>query len=208
MTHNIAKTTKFILATAVGVAVGLITGATYGWLAAALTGWDVFVALLVILVLFDFARNSPDETAKAARSDAMSHSVVDALVLMTSLASLGAVIVLITSHDSGVLHIIFGLISILLSWVAVHMLFTLRYATLYYREVEGGIDFHDKLLKRPRFSDFAYLAFTVGMTYQVSDTEITDYKIRRTVLLQALISFVFGVVIIASTINFMFSLAR
>ena len=198
---------RFIVAIVIGLAAALVAGTLREWALAPLAGWDAFVVALVVQILRDFARDTPDETAKAAKADALSHSLVDAIIIITSLASLGAVIVLISAKGAGVSHLIFGLVSILLSWVTVHMLFTLRYATLYYKDVEGGIDFNDKLFKRPRFSDFMYLAFTVGMTYQVSDTSVTDYKIRRTVLLQALVAFVFGVVIIASTINFIISLA-
>ncbi len=199
---------RFSVSTAVGVIVAVMTGYLLEWPLAPLAGWDVFVVALTLQIFADFARDTPDGTAKMARQDALNHSVLDTIVLVTSVASLGAVISLITGKNAGVAHIIFGLVSIMLSWVAVQVLFTLRYATLYYKEDEGGIDFNNKVFRRPRFSDFAYLAFTVGMTYQVSDTVITDYRIRRAVLTHALISFVFGVVIIASTINFMVGLAQ
>ena len=198
---------RFITAAAVGLAAGVAAGIVSNWQVAVIGGWDVFVVVLVLSILGDFATNSAAQTAKMARADAMSHSVIDAIVLVTSLVSLGAVVLLITGKDAGAGHIVFGLVSIMLSWAAVHMLFTLRYATLYYRETEGGIDFNRKG-EQPRFSDFAYLAYTIGMTYQVSDTVTTDYKIRRVVLLQGLVSFAYGVVIIASTINFIISLAQ
>ena len=53
----------------------------------------------------------------------------------------------------------------------------------------------------PTYRDFAYLAFTIGMTYQVSDTNLTDGRIRATALRHALLSFVFGTAIIATMIN-------
>jgi uncharacterized membrane protein len=90
--------------------------------------------------------------------------------------------------------------TVILSWLLVHTLFTLRYAGLYYGgNAAGGIEFPGD--EAPDYRDFAYLAFTVGMTYQVSDNEITDRQVRRTVLRHALLAFVFGVAIIASTIN-------
>lgn len=203
-----SRIVRFVIAAAFGVLAAFAVGFTLEWPLAPLAGWDVFVVALVTLIFVDFARNTPDETAAMARKDALNHSALDTIVLVASIASLGAVISLFSGKNTGVAHIVFGLVSILLSWVAVHVLFTLRYVTLYYKDKEGGIDFNDKAFKRPRFSDFAYLAFTVGMTYQVSDTIITDYRVRRTVLVHALISFVFGVVIIASTINFMVGLAQ
>jgi uncharacterized membrane protein len=81
----------------------------------------------------------------------------------------------------------------------VHTLFTVHYARLYYSDVPGGINFHDP--EPPRFRDFAYLAYTVGMTYQVSDTEIGLTSIRATVLRHARLSYPLGGVVLAVTIN-------
>ena len=94
-----------------------------------------------------------------------------------------------------------GIVTIALSWLVVHTTFALRYAHLYYTEPVGGIDFKQGPDYRPDYRDFAYTAFTVGMTYQVSDTDITKRELRHTVLRHALLSFVFGAVIIGATVN-------
>ena len=78
---------------------------------------------------------------------------------------------------------IVGVLTVAASWFAVHTLFTVHYARLYYSGEPGGINFHDP--EPPRFRDFAYVAFTVGMTFQVSDTEICLTSIRATVLRHA-----------------------
>ena len=82
----------------------------------------------------------------------------------------------------------------------------LRYAELYYRDVNGGVVFEGT--EKPNFWDFAYLAFTIGMTYQVSDTTFTTPEFRKAALGHALLSFIFGTAIIATTINFVASLSR
>ncbi len=64
-----------------------------------------------------------------------------------------------------------GVVSVALSWGLVHTIFTLRYARSYYSPVEGGIDFNED--DPPTYLDFAYLALTIGMTFQVSDTNLT-----------------------------------
>jgi uncharacterized membrane protein len=97
-----------------------------------------------------------------------------------------------------------GLISVVLSWLCVHTVFTLNYARLYYQDEPGGIDFNEP--DRPDYRDFAYLAFTIGMTFQVSDTNLTTKPIRRTALRHALVSYLFGAVIIALVINIVASL--
>ena len=94
--------------------------------------------------------------------------------------------------------------SIALSWLAVHTLFTLRYALLYYTGADGGIDFNQKLAAR--YLDFAYLAFTIGMTFQDSDTDISKPAIRATALRHALLSYLLGAVVLASAINLVVSL--
>jgi uncharacterized membrane protein len=98
-----------------------------------------------------------------------------------------------------------GVLTIALSWGVVHTVFALRYARLYYSEPVGGIDFKTKT-EQPDYRDFAYVAFTIGMTFQVSDTDVTAHKIRRTVLRHALLSFFFGAVILATTVNVIASL--
>ena len=89
-------------------------------------------------------------------------------------------------------------LSVILSWATVHTVFTLRYARLYWTG-ERGIDFNDDRL--PTYGDFAYFAFTIGMTYQVSDTSISSRPIRRTALHHAYMSYLFGTVVVAMTIN-------
>src|ERR671923_307919 len=92
------------------------------------------------------------------------------------------------------------------SWLVVHMIYTLRYGDLYYGEPVGGIDFNDD--DPPDYRDFAYLALTIGMTFQVSDTSLTSKAMRRTAIRHALLSFVFVAVIVALTINSFASLLQ
>ncbi len=100
-----------------------------------------------------------------------------------------------------------GIGSVVLSWAVVHTVFTLRYAKLYYAESDGtGIDFNQP--GPPKYSDFAYLAFTIGMTFQVSDTDLQNTLIRATALRHSWLSYAFGAVIIATTINLIAGLAK
>jgi hypothetical protein len=63
-----------------------------------------------------------------------------------------------------------AMLTILVSWVLVTTVYVLRYAHLHYTSQAGGVDFHADT--PPNYLDFAYMAFTIGMTYQVSDTEV------------------------------------
>jgi uncharacterized membrane protein len=93
-----------------------------------------------------------------------------------------------------------------LSWTVVQTLFTFHYARLYYSHPAGGIDFNQEA--PPRYADFAYLAFTVGMTFQVSDTALHSSALRAATLRQALLSYLLGAVILATTINLVAGLLR
>ncbi|GAP53709.1 conserved hypothetical protein, partial [Arthrobacter sp. Hiyo6] len=127
----------------------------------------------------------------------------DVLVLVATMGSFGGVALILLEAGSAqggtkaaIIALALGVIT--LSWLLVQTLFTLRYATLYYRE-NDGVDFNEK--KPPRYGDFAYLAFTIGMTFQVSDTDLTTDAIRYTALRQALLSYVLGAIVLATVIN-------
>ena len=120
------------------------------------------------------------------------------------MVSLGAIGVSLIAANSGnsvdkALAPALAVVSVGLSWLLIHTLFTLRYARLYYTEPDGGIDFNMK--QPPHYVDFAYLAFTVGMTFQVSDTNLHSREIRTAVLKHMLLSYLFGSVILATTVN-------
>jgi uncharacterized membrane protein len=102
--------------------------------------------------------------------------------------------------------ILVAMATVMLSWLLVNTLFTLHYARLHY-SAPPGIDFGDTE-EAPNYRDFAYVAFTIGMTYQVSDTTLRRSRIRRTALFHALLSYVFGVVIVAVSISLIADLLR
>ncbi len=147
-------------------------------------------------------------TAPRAKNDRRASG--ELLLVGASVASLAGVASgLIKAHESGPgLEIVLTTMSVLtvaLSWAVVHTVFALDYARDYDTPPVGGIDFksdHDE----PDYRDFASVAFTVGMTFQVSDTDIGSRTIRRTVLRHALLSYLFGAVIVALLVNVVASL--
>jgi hypothetical protein len=138
-------------------------------------------------------------------SPTMSHIII----LVSSVASLAGVGYLLVGAgpDRHVGEAAIGIVSVVAAWFAVHTTFMLRYAQLFYLGGEpDAVQFHQTDY-RPRFLDFAYLAFTVGMTYQVSDTDIASRPMRGSVLTQGLVSFMLGAIVLASTINLVLQLA-
>jgi len=100
-----------------------------------------------------------------------------------------------------------GIGSVAAAWLVVHTLFTLRDARLYYLGDDGGVDFNQPDYQ-PTYRDFAYLAFTIGMTYQVFDTELRTRAIRATARRHALLSYLLGAIVLAVTINMIAGLGK
>jgi uncharacterized membrane protein len=174
---------------------------------AVLSGWDAAAVTFLASVWPAIARADRARTEALATREDLSHDTARLLLLVASSASVVAVGLAISQarQESGGAQwtlVIIAAVTVVLSWTVVNTVFVLRYARLYYGSPRGGVDFvgADES-DRPDYRDFAYLAFTIGMCYQVSDTTLRDRRIRRTVLLHALISYVFGVVIVATGVN-------
>ncbi|MDT4936541.1 MAG: hypothetical protein QOG80_212 [Pseudonocardiales bacterium] len=188
----------------VGVLAAVTTGASGAWAYAPLFGWDVAAVVFVAWVGTTIVRMGTADTAEHATRENPGRAASDLIVLLAAVASLAAVGVVLSRANSAtgsrqVLLAGLAVASVALSWFCVHSLFTLRYAQLYYTGNDGGVNFNQEA--RPRYLDFAYLAFTIGMTFQVSDTDLTTPAIRAAALRHALLSYLFGAVILASTIN-------
>lgn len=201
-----SKRSRYTLALIAGIGVAIVTALFGKPEFVPIAGWDAAALVILLVIIGDMHGADAEHTSVVAKRDDMNHSLSDAIVLTASIASLGAVIYLLVSKDSSMFHVGFGLASIVISWATVHMLYALRYAAMYYSDPEGGVDFNTK--SQPRFSDFLYLAYTVGMTYQIADTDIETSAFRRVIIGHAALSFVFGTAIIATTINFLVNLSK
>ena len=193
---------RMSVAVALGVTVAVVVGNTISW-RFALVGWIVAAGVYVLWTRLILRGMDAEQTRTWVTREDPTRWVADAVVLSASVASLGGVgyVVAAGAHSGAVAlaAAIVGVLTVVASWFAVHTLFTVHYARLYYTGEPGGINFHDP--EPPCFRDFAYVAFTVGMTFQVSDTEICLSSIRATVLRQALLSSLLGAVVLAVTIN-------
>ncbi|HEY0573776.1 MAG TPA: DUF1345 domain-containing protein [Pseudonocardia sp.] len=202
--------TEVTVAIAIGAVVAGLLSSIGSVPVGLLAGWDSACLVYLALVWFNVARMDAERTEARATAVDPARPVADLLLLTAAVASLVAVGVVLVraSRDQGggqLAQVGLGLASVVLSWALVHTIFMLRYAYLYYRDTDGGVDFNDT--SAPDYLDFAYLAFTLGMTFQVSDTAIKDRTIRRTALRHALLSYLFGTGILATTVNLVASLS-
>lgn len=175
------------------------------WEVTVLAAWIVAAGSFVARTWSRIYRLDAEETAAVARREDSSRASAHVMVNGASVVSLVGVGATLgeASHTEGAERILLSVVAILTvasAWALVHTVFTLRYAHRYYTEPVGGIDFKSTD-DAPDYHDFAYLAFTVGMTFQVSDTDLTTNAMRRLALRHALLSYLFGAVILAMTIN-------
>lgn len=194
---------------AVGL-VGLVLAGLFAtWRYAPLIGWDAAAVFFSGGVWLAVIPMDAEATESHARREDPAKTATSVLVVGASIASLvavGVVLIAASSATGAKEGLLTGLAaaSVVISWLLIHTLFTLRYANVYY-EYGEGVDFNQK--QKPRYSDFAYLSFTLGMTFQVSDTDLTIHQVRATALRHALLSYFFGAVILATTVNFVVGLS-
>ena len=200
-----SEATRVVTSAVVGVLTAAAVAAFAPWQVTVLSGWIVAAAAFVTRVWLRIHHLDGAKTASVATREDGSRTAAHLMVIGASVASLVGVGVTLAraSMTSGGTRLVFTLAAILTvitSWVLVQTVFTLRYAHAYYGVPVGGIDFNTKS-EDPDYHDFAYLAFTIGMTFQVADTDITTNAMRRLILRHALLAYLFGAVILATTIN-------
>ena len=185
----------------VAAAIAVVEGAS--WSVAALFAADVAAAVFVTWVWLTIRGVDAATTGDTARAEDSSRAAAEAILIGAGAASLVAVAFTLgqaghsQAPERGLLTAL-ALASIALAWASAQTVFALRYARLYYSPPDGGIDFHGEA---PDYGDFAYLALTIGMTFQVSDTDLVGKRVRRVALHHALLSYVFGTGIVAVTVS-------
>lgn len=188
---------------ALGVPATIVAAAVgFDWFSM-LIGWDVLAVTFMVwtwAVVWPF---DSAQTASHAEHEEPGRRTVFALILGGALVSLVGVGLLLSDAQPDHFVLIAPLIavgSVVISWFAVHTLYALTYAKIYFREKPiGGIDFNTD--EPPRYSDFAYVAYAVGMSFAISDTNLTSSRMRAAALGHGLLAYLFGSVIVASVVN-------
>ncbi|MEV4759696.1 DUF1345 domain-containing protein [Micromonospora sp. NPDC049559] len=194
-----------------GLAAGAACGVLYLPSLGPVVGWNAAAAAYLAWTWWTLWPMDATRTAQLALREDPNRALRDLLLLGACVVSLVAVGVVLIGAQSQPgyrkeLHAVLGVVSVVLSWAVVHTIFTARYARIYYTGPDGGIDFNQPA--PPRYSDFAYVSFTIGTTFQVSDTDVTSHEMRVHVLRHTLLSYLFGSIIIAATINLLAGLVH
>jgi uncharacterized membrane protein len=176
---------------------------------AVLLGWTVAASGLLFWVWRISWPRDAGGTKRLAEEEGRTH-VTDTAVLVAAVASLVAVVEALVRSGTrdvvGVATVVLAVLVVILSWALVNTVFALKYARRYYSGGDGGIDFGQP--EPPAYSDFAYVAFTVGMSFAIADTQVADTSIRKVALGHALLSYLFGTVVIAVAVNLVTNLGQ
>lgn len=182
----------------------------FDWLSNVMIGWDTFSLSMIVLIWATFFVTTSKQIREQSKVQDSSRILVFIIILIANIAGFLAVLLLIITKKKSVgvesVQLLIAVVGMLLSWFLIHTIFTLRYAHIYYGDDKTKADAHAGGLlfpgnERPEYFDFAYFSFVLGMTFQVSDVQITSKRFRKLALLHGLLSFGFNTIMIALTIN-------
>lgn len=174
------------------------------------TAFDVAGALLLALLVRLGMHADAALTQRRAAVDDPGRNVALAVVILSAVVGFASAITVLgtdlpKAHGlTRYIDLIIGIAAVVIGWALIHTNFLFRYAYLYYYDKDGdghpsGIEFPGGA--PPNDYDFAYFSFVIGMTFQVSDVNITETRIRRQALVHSLISFAYSAGIIALGVN-------
>ena len=191
----------------IGTTAALLLPGSYSLVTRALLGWNISVWLYLVLVGWMMLRADHNRLRRIAVVQAEGAATVLTLVSVACIASLSGIVAELSAAKlpgapHALSHVAFALATVAGSWLLLPVIFTLAYASLYYRAAHGGLQFPgaDASFK-PDYGDFLYFAFTIAVASQTADVSISSSTMRRLVLLQTLLSFAFNTAILAFTIN-------
>jgi uncharacterized membrane protein len=194
-----------------GVAVGLVVGVAWTWRLMALITWTV-AAVTVLAWVWARCWNLDHQATKRIAQDEGKARSTDTEVVLAAIASLAAVVIAMAQaagrHDViSACSVLLCVANVALSWSLTNTVYAFKYARVYYfgEPDAEGIDFNQT--QPPAYSDFAYMAFTVGMAYAVAETQPTSTYVRRLVLGHAVLSYLFGTGLLAIAVSLVTNLA-
>lgn len=193
---------RLMISVAVGVVIWVLVSSSSNLPMGVLSGIAALGAAFVLTGVLALWPMGPDATRQHAQREDFRPRVEETLVVAAALSGLVGIVVLLAlgRSDSRIAAAAIGLAGVFMSWAMLHLMYAARYAHLYYKEPVGGIDFNGNDYQ-PSYRDFFYFSYNLGMTYQVSDTAVSSLDIRSVVLRHTLLSYVYGTVILAATIN-------
>ena len=211
--RHVRKRPRLAGSAAVGIVVACAVPGIAHVTTRALLGWNVGAWLFLVLMGVMMGRGDHHHLRRTAIAQAEGALTALALVIAAAVASIAAILIeLAAVKQPGSRHawphVLFALTTVTSAWLMLPTLFALNYASLYYRSATGdGLKFPDPAASfKPDYTDFLYFSFTIAVASQTADVAISSRPMRRLVLLQSVLSFVFNTTILAFTVNIAASL--
>jgi len=197
---------RFLLSLVAGAVGGVVVAFALGIAAGLVAAWGVLATVNVTWVLVLVWGMDAAQTRAHATAEDPGRRTARVIATIGSIASLAAVAVVLiqTKNEPVAESLVLALIalgSVAASWALIQTDYMLRLAHVYYTDPVGGIQFNQD--EDPMYTDFAYVSFGVGLAYQIADTNLTRNDVRRVVIAQSLLGYLFGAVILASVVNLM-----
>ena len=207
--HRLMRTRpRLSIAFATGFLSVWLLPADWNLITRALAGWNAAVWSYLLLMGWLMVRANEDKVREIAEREDEGAVAVLAIISIAATISIAAIIFeLATVRDAttGVRlwHYAFTASTVFGSWCLVAVVFTFHYARGYYRQPQGrrGLRFPDDDTIHPDYWDFLYFAFTIAVAAQTSDVTVMNREMRKTVLAQSVLSFIFNAAILGLSIN-------
>lgn len=204
----IASRPRLFASMAAGLTAAVLVPGLNALVTRALVGWNVGAWTYLALIAVFMLRADHGELRRVAAAHAEKAAVVLTVMVLATLSTLVAIVYELSSAKlpgsrHALPHVFLALSTVVCSWLLLPTLFTLTYASLYYRVADGaGLHFPESDAHfKPDYSDFAYFAFNIAVALQTADISITTRSMRRLVLLQSVLAFIFNTTILAFTVN-------
>ncbi len=214
MAHSLQLHVKLIACAVLGLGLFLVLtglGEPQRVTTRALIAWDVAVFFYLVAVAWVIGRSDLRHLRDRAAEEDEGAALVLMLSVAAAVASLAAIFVELgaTGKEAGALALLLALSTVVLSWWFIQAIFAFHYAHEFYGEAKGG---HKGGLKfpgdgakeeeqHPEYSDFIYFSCVIGMTFQVSDVQVTSKSLRRVVVAHGVVSFFYNVAVLALMVN-------
>jgi uncharacterized membrane protein len=197
----LAAMTRLAAAAILGAVLGLVVAVLTDPLLGVLAAIDGAAALFVVTGWIVLWPLDADRTRDTVQREDFRPVAMELVIVAAALAGLVGIVVLLllSGSGSGRAGAAIAAGGVFMVWAALHLMYATRYAHLYYGTAAGGIDFNSD--DPPAYRDFLYFSYNLGMTYQVSDTSVSNAAIRAIALRHCLLSYVFGTAILATMIN-------
>ena len=206
MPKLLAQHARLWLATLVGIGVGVLMPHVLPAVARVLIGWNAGVLLFLALIYAEFPRLDARRIRSRYIEEDPSAPLILLIVISAALLSLVAIVALLSTIQHArpevrAWHVALAALTIASSWLLVATMFTLHYADVFYSAPAEDPPLLFPKTEAPLFWDFAYFSFTIAAACQTSDVSTTQLPIRKIVIAQTVVSFLFNVSILGFAIN-------